>query len=125
MKILRFFSALTVATGLLLLVSCEYEFIETPAPPVTTDTISFSSDVAPIFSDDACTACHNGGIAFDLTADNAYNNIVSNNLVVPSDPENSKIWYYPEPANGQHNSKYSVSNANTIYSWISQGALDN
>jgi hypothetical protein len=107
-------------------ISCEYEFIEAPkpVPPEPGDTISFAAEVVPIF-EDGCTGCHNGGIAFDLTAANAYNNIVNMNLVVPNDPEASRIWYFPEPVNGEHNAKYSNKDANTIYNWINQGALNN
>ncbi|MEZ5197438.1 MAG: hypothetical protein R2764_13895 [Bacteroidales bacterium] len=113
---------------LVIFASCQYEFIEAPPPPELPepgDTTYFSTEVAPIFEENGCTPCHNGGLAFDLTAENAYANIIANDLVEPLNPEASKIWYYPEPVNGQHNSKYTSSNANTIYVWILQGALDN
>jgi len=114
---------------LMFMVSCEYEFIELPGPPPPPepgDTTSFAEEVAPIFDMDGCTACHNGNIVFDLTAPNAYNSIMSNNLAVPLKPEESKIYTYPNPQTGTHNTKYkSNDHVNTIYTWILQGALDN
>jgi hypothetical protein len=113
-----------------LMVSCEYEFIEAPAPPpppVPGDTTSFANDVLPIFENANCTNCHNGGgLSLDLTPDNAFNSIYDNNLVVPTEPEASVIYTYPHPVNGTHNTKYSsVDDANELYNWILEGALDN
>ena len=129
MKALRILSVLSFLIGLMLLVSCEYEFIEiAPLPPAPEpgDTTSFAEEVAPIFESDGCTACHNGAMAFDLTAPNAYNSIMINNLAVPLKPEDSKLYTYPHPQTGEHNTRYkSNTHANTIYTWIMQGALDN
>jgi len=129
MKTLRTLSFFSLVVGLMLLVSCEYEFIEVappPPPPEPGDTTSFAQEVVPIFENDGCTACHNGGLVFDLTASNAYNSIMTNNLAVPYKPEESKIYTYPNPQTGEHNAKYkSIEHANTIYTWIFQGALDN
>lgn len=121
--------ALAALFCILLLVSCEYDFIEVaaPTPPPPGDTTSFSADVVPIFSNASCTNCHNGsGPTPDLTPDNAYNSIISNNLAIPMDPDISVIYTYPHPVNGTHNTKYSsVDDANQLYNWILQGALDN
>jgi hypothetical protein len=108
--------------------SCEYEFIEvyTPEPPDPTDTIYFQAEITPIFVNSGCTNCHNGGIAFDLTASNAYNSIMANNLAIPGDPDNSLIYTFPHPQTGTHATKYSsLDDVNLIYGWISQGALNN
>jgi len=100
--------------------SCEYEFIEPEAPAVSTDTIHFST-IFPIFENTGCTDCHNSG-SFDLTAPNAYSSIVNNNLAVPGEPENSLIYTKPS---GTHFENYSSSDAELIYNWILQGALNN
>jgi len=125
----RLLSILSVVIGLMLMASCEYEFIEVPPPPPPPepgDTTSYAEEVAPIFVDDGCTVCHNGGMAFDLTPPNSYNNIMNLNLAVPFKPEDSKIYTYPHPVTGDHNNKYkSQDHADTIYTWIMQGALDN
>ena len=121
---------LTLATlsCVLIMVSCEYEFIEIaePPPPNPEDTVSFATEVEPIFEITSCTNCHSGSLSLDLTVGNAYNSIKGNNLAVPNDPEASGIYFYPHPVSGTHNQKYStVDDANIIYTWILQGAEDN
>lgn len=114
--------------GAALFASCEYEFIEvyTPPPVDLTDTVYFQAEIVPIFTNNSCLGCHNGGIAFDLGAGNAYNSLISNNLVVPFDPESSLIYTVPNPQTGTHATKYgSNTDANLIYAWIEQGALNN
>lgn len=130
----RLLSFLSIVIGILFLISCEYEYIEiaTPEPPDpgdTTqpfDTIFFAAEIEPIFSNSSCTNCHTAGSFLDLTAGASYNSIMSQNLAIPLDAENSKIYYYPHPQIGTHNNKYSsVDDANLIYSWIYQGCLNN
>lgn len=136
MNILRFISFFSIVIGLMLMVSCEYEFIEVPAPPTPPDPddttvhkISFSQSIEPIFTNDNCTDCHSGSSSsagLDLSVGNAYNSMFSNNVVLPGDPTNSSIYYYPHPVTGSHNSRYSaVAETDSIYLWIYQGALDN
>jgi len=114
-----------------MLMSCEYEFIEVakPTPPDPNDTtkVSFSAEIEPIFSTAACTNCHSGSggsAGLDLSAGNAYNSINSNGFVTPNDPENSEIYLTPNPT-GSHFKQYTADQANLVYLWIYQGALDN
>lgn len=123
---------LSILIGIMLLVSCEYEFIEVaqvppPPPPDTSESIiSFNEQIAPIFTSDNCVSCHNGSFMFDLSESNAYNSIIVNDLVVAFDLENSIIYTYPHPTTGSHDYKYSaVAEADSIAKWIYQGALDN
>ena len=135
MKILKNISAFMILFSLMMLVSCEYEFIEiaAPTPPdpndTTIDTVSFSAEIEPIFAASSCTNCHSNSGAtagLNLSAGSAYNSITSNGLVVADDPDASKIYYYPNPVTGTHNTKYgSNDDADLIYLWIYQGALDN
>ncbi len=128
MKMNRILNSAVIFLSLLLMVSCDYNFIEVdiPKPPDPTDTISFASEVAPIFENSSCTGCHNGGLTFDLTAPNAYNTIINEGLVVPFNPGSSVIYTFPHPQTGTHNTKYSSgTDANLIYGWILQGALNN
>lgn len=116
---------LTVLGILLFLVSCEYEFVEPPPPPPVQETF-FGEHVIPIFESDGCLTCHNGGLAFDLSANAAYNSITSGGLVVPFNADESLIYTVPNPQSAESHNKYkSVENANRIYSWIMLGALDN
>jgi hypothetical protein len=118
--------------AIVVMVSCEYEFIEvvTPEPPdpndSTVDTVYFSAQIEPIFANSQCLNCHNGSIPPDLRAGNSYNSIVSDGLVTAGDPDASKIYWYPHPVTGTHSTKYSsIDEANLIFSWINQGALNN
>ncbi|MCF8379586.1 MAG: hypothetical protein K9H49_08430 [Bacteroidales bacterium] len=111
-----------------MLVSCEYDFIEVavPEPPNPTDTINFATEVEPIFTSANCTNCHNGGLPLNLSAGAAFSSLMDLGMVVPFDPEASKIYTYPHPVTGTHNTKFAtVDQANIIYGWIFQGALDN
>ena len=121
------FRNILVLVGLIVFVySCQYKFIVEPVvpPPDPEDTISFSQQIVPIFSDQNCTGCHNGNQSPDLRPENAYNSIISNGLVDTNDPPSSKIYYYPLP-DGNHYAKYTSSQAALVLQWIEQGALDN
>lgn len=109
--------------------SCSYDFIEMPQPdPIDpTDTISFKTAVAPIFSEgNKCTACHStGSTAPDLTPDKAFSAIVPA-LIDANDPEASAIYWFAHPQSETHTwKKYSQNEANIILGWIKQGAQNN
>ena len=93
-------------------------------PPDPEDTISFSQEIVPIWTEQGCTGCHNGGTPPDLTPDNAYQSITSMGLVDTADAVSSKIYYYPLP-DGNHFAKYTSAQAALVLGWIEQGALDN
>lgn len=118
---------LAALSCVLLMVSCEYEFIEipTPAPPNPEDTISFSAEIVPIFSDQGCNVsnCHGGIKEPDLRAENAHESI-HNGFVVPFEPDQSTIFTKPAP-DGTHYGKYTAEQSALVQQWIEQGALDN
>ncbi len=92
------------------------------------ETVSFSTQIIPIFNqNDNCTACHKpGGTSPDLTAPNAYHEIIYNDLVEVNDPVTSAIYDLPAPETSKHDwKKYSVTEAQTVLLWIEQGANDN
>lgn len=109
----------------LLFVSCEYEFIvPEELPPVdTTVVVSFDTIIAPIFTDQGCTACHSGGTAPNLSEGNAYASIVPS-LVNLANPDLSIIYTKPHP-DGGHFKTYTPLQAQDVLQWITQGALDN
>jgi len=118
---------LAVLAIVLVASSCQYKWIVEPVipPPDPEDTISFSQEIEPIWADQGCTGCHNGGSTQpDLRADYAYNSITSLGLVDTADPEASTIYYYPLP-DGNHYVKYTSAQAVLVLAWIEQGALDN
>lgn len=130
MKTLDLFKILGVLIIISFLSSCEYEFIETPEsiippPDTAASIISFSAEIAPIFTNDGCVDCHNGSFKFDLGPANAFNSIISNNLVVVENPSSSKIYTYPHPVTGAHHKYSTLAESDSIAKWIYQGALNN
>lgn len=122
MKTLQLFTVV-----LLLLSGCTYKIVE-PETINTTDTISFNSQILPIFNqNDNCTSCHKAGATSPfLTATDAFNQIMDNNLVETNNPEASIIYDIPSPETSSHNWKsYSVTEAQTVLQWIKQGAKNN
>ncbi|MBW8331490.1 MAG: hypothetical protein K0M40_05705 [Prolixibacteraceae bacterium] len=111
----------------LFLNSCKYDFIlPEVVPPIDNggEPISFSTQVAPIFSTgNKCTACHKpGDKSPDLTAANAFAQLVPNHVNTAS-PESSKI--YTVAKSGTHYASISASQAAIILLWITEGAKDN
>lgn len=106
--------------------SCQYKFIVEPIPPPPPpgDTTSFSLEIVPIWGEQGCTACHNGGQAPDLTSPDVYNIITGMGLVVAEDPAASKIYYYPLP-DGGHYKQYTSAQALLVQYWIDEGAKNN
>ncbi|MFP4469841.1 MAG: hypothetical protein ACLFPE_04125 [Bacteroidales bacterium] len=131
MKRMKIFTYLMFLLLVVMVASCEYDFIEpepVPPPPDPTDTIFFATDVVPIWEDNNCTNCHKQGgtTQLDLTAANAYNSLTSQNLYNTTNPEESRIYTFPHPVTGDHAYKYdNESEADIILQWIRQGAKNN
>ena len=111
----------------LLFTGCKYDFIlpEEVAPIDPNVPISFSTQIAPIFSTgDKCTSCHkSGGQTPDLTSANAYSQIVPG-LVNLTTPETSMIYAFP--GSSSHSWKgYTANEASLVLEWIKQGAKNN
>ncbi len=104
--------------------SCEYKFIEpdTGDPVDPDEPISFSAEVVPIWSTQSCTNCHNGGTAFSLASDGAYQSLTTRGLYDVDTPENSVILEFPSTG---HGGGYSGNQSEVIRVWIEQGAQDN
>ena len=82
----------------------------------------------PIFTEgDNCTSCHNtGGTPPDLSANNAYNSIISSGLVNTDDPQSSTIYDDVQPQTSTHSwKKYTTEESVLILTWITQGAENN
>lgn len=107
----------------LLTTSCEYAYIHYEDVD-TTDTVSFSADVLPIFRAN-CTACHDGTLySPDLTDENAYDELTGNAYVDVDAPEESILM---EQLYDNHPAANTLTNTEitTVLVWIEQGALDN
>lgn len=102
------------------------------APPISQDTttMSFSSDIQPIFTASCATSgCHvAGGKVPNLSAGVAYQSLQQGGYVVPGDPDNSLLmmWLTGKKSPGMPlgNSPNQEINVK-VYSWIYQGALNN
>jgi hypothetical protein len=106
---------------------CKYDFIMPVEVPPITETVSFSTQVAPIFTTGSnCTSCHKtGGEAPDLTTANAYASIVPG-LINTATPGQSLIYTFPAPATANHTwKKYTAGEAAIILAWITDGAKNN
>jgi len=93
------------------------------------ENISFSQDIIPIFNQ-SCNSigCHNnGGIAPNLSAENAFQDLRNKNMLDLDNPPNSVIYkrmtdvQNPMPISGILSEKIQ----RTILVWIEEGAKDN
>ncbi len=64
--------------------------------PEVTKTVSFASDILPIFTKDcAVSGCHaSGGKAPDLSAANAYSSLTSGGYIDTGSPESSGLYQW-------------------------------
>jgi len=109
---------------IVLLSGCEYDYVEpdnTPPP----DTISFATDVLPVFNA-SCNmgGCHATGAAQpDLSAANAFTSLQDGGYINTSDPGSSLL--YTAMATGSMKPFSTTSQTNLILAWIQKGALNN
>jgi hypothetical protein len=105
--------------------SCSYNvYVPEEAPPIdSTKVFSLATDVQPIF-DGKCVSCHGDTKGLHLEAENAYDNIVPNNVNLEI-PEESLIYEYPSPSGLHSGPKYTAEEAQIVLQWIKQGALNN
>jgi len=111
----------------LFMTGCKYDFIMPVEVPPIVGTVSFATQVAPIFNTNTnCISCHKtGGQAPDLTTANAYASIVPG-LVNSTTPDQSLIYAFPVPTSANHTwKKYTAGEAAIILAWITDGAKNN
>ena len=109
----------------LFLTSCEWVTIEPIVPelPDPEEEISFSVDIQPIFTS-KCVECHPPLKSLDLTDGNAYNSINNEIYINSTTPSESLIYTKADP-NGNHATKYSITEAALLLRWIEEGAQNN
>lgn len=116
------------ALSFMILPSCDYEYIE-PIKVEIPDTVSFQGLILPIFEDNcAKSGCHvSGGVAPDLSSEDAHDNLWLYNLVDTTEPTSSILYERissessPMPPTGRlTNDKIKL-----ILAWIEQGAKNN
>ena len=88
---------------------------------------SYSESIQPIFTLN-CTNCHNASQSSGGLSLESYNALMVNNVIVPGDSLNSKLW---EMLSGETlpimppSGKLDDSSIYMIAKWIQAGALDN
>jgi len=124
-------ASLKTVIGILLLSAllgaCEYNFIEPDRgdPVDPEDPISFSAEIEPIWSSQSCTNCHNGSTAFSLQSGEAYQSLISENLLDMENADQSKIVTVPGTSGRHANYVYVGNQRQLIIVWIEQGAENN
>jgi hypothetical protein len=99
--------------------------------PAVTKTVSFSSDIIPIFNSScSLSGCHSsGGKAPDLTATKAYSSLTIGNYLNLAAPEQSVLYLYltgkksPQMPLGAAANPSNLNNL--VLAWIKQGAKNN
>jgi len=109
---------------LILLVSCEKEFVSLSDKGYYSkvDSIKFNTEIIPIFKAN-CIRCHDALNALPLDSAMAYNALIVGNYVNILKPEVSKFFVNNTPG---HPDDYLVPlERQKIYDWIEQGAHNN
>ena len=105
-------------------------------PEIQINEVSFLNDIQPIFTQN-CTSCHPNSGNLDLTAENAYSQIVNKTAdaytgirVIPNKPENSILFKKIDHSNNfganmPLGGTLTDNEINLIKKWILEGALNN
>ena len=102
-----------------------------PPPPPPPTTVSFVTNVYPIFKSRSCTGCHGGagGLTVSGSAASAYTAVKAGRVDLAT-PSNSLILKKPLTSGVSHGggkifTSTSDADYKTILTWIQQGALNN
>jgi mono/diheme cytochrome c family protein len=113
----------------LMATSCYYDEMPPEAVTLIPETVSYATDVQPLW-DQSCISCHKAGAtAPDLTTGNSYSALSANNkYVIPGNAAGSKLHKnllgdgaVLMPPSG----KWSDSKIALVDKWINDGALNN
>ncbi len=125
-KTFHIFRTLATLLSFLILTGCFYdEGLDETLPEDI--LVSYSLDIQPIF-DNNCISCHPLIISVpDLTEDNSYDAVISNNYIVPKDLEASTLY---QKLKGKPNvmppsGALPKIEIDLVKEWIEQGALNN
>ena len=116
------FMLLALVLGFIFLNSCEKVSL-TDEPINLVDSVKFSTGIKPIFSNNGCTNCHNGGINPNLAV-NPYQSLKDANLIDTLRPAQSQIYVWLNTDNA-HISRATSTDKQKILVWITQGAKNN
>lgn len=121
---------LLAVVSLLVITGCKYSFIEEVVlPPIDgegngEETVSFASDVLPIFTSN-CATCHATRNPV-LTNSEAYNSIANAKYVNVTTPSSSYLIEHVGPDATTHTQKHlTTAQAQVIMTWMAEGAKNN
>lgn len=122
------FYCIMVSGFTIFLSSCEkatidngsYSKVYDPDAPI--DTVFYNAEIQPIFESN-CNGCHNSQVPI-LEAGVSYDNLM-NGYVVPFSPSTSELYLKLTELTDGHYNRANQTQKDLIYSWISQGALNN
>lgn len=111
-------------------ISCTKEVIKPKEVTILEETVSFSTDVVPIFANSKCNDCHsNTGSAkaiINFESSSLADDLNSKGMIDKQNPFESIIYTIAKPG-AQHKGtyEYGVDDASKLVTWISQGAKNN
>jgi hypothetical protein len=110
---------------LMMFSSCNYDYIQPEPVIIPTDSISFATDVVPMFSK-GCVTCHGkGAVPPDLTPSGAYQSITSLGLINKTDPAQSIFYLKITTGSMASQGSLSANDKALFLAWIKQGAKNN
>ena len=107
--------------------SCDYDFMKPEPIILPTDSISFKTDIIPIFNRSCnMSGCHNSGSFFDLSPANAYQTLISKNQIL-KDTLAAKSPLYLKITTGsmKDENNISLTDKALILKWMKEGAHNN
>jgi hypothetical protein len=111
-----FFSSCEKAT----IDSGSFSKIYDPSAPI--DSVHFSADIMPILTGN-CVTCHSGSQVPVMDA-SIYTNLM-NGYIVAGSPSTSPLYIKLTDLNSSHVNRATSPQKDLIFTWISQGALNN
>jgi len=118
------FGILAGLVMVLILGACEYETIVPKQVVLPDEPVKFSTQIAPMFDEAGCTACHAGATNPDLRPDKAYESLVNGGYLNIAVPDDSKLI---KKINSNHGtaSNLSAEQKALLLKWIKEGAKNN
>jgi hypothetical protein len=130
-KNIRYVSIVALLLCVVIFTQCyDDQYEPTPVIINPVDTISYKTDISPLFvSGCAQSICHGvGASAPDLTSANSYNSLVNGGFLNTDDPVKSELYLWLIGDGGRAIMPPSGRNEKLIeltLGWMSQGALNN
>ena len=123
-KAYRILSFMTIVLSMLITwQSCEWEKMDPVDVSDLPETVSYSTHIQPIFTED-CTKCHNGTTPPNLLPDDSYIELTGGGYINTDMPENSKLYRSIKTGGSMYQYASDLDRA-MILKWIEQGAEEN